>query len=189
MSKIPALLLSAGMVYLVSNVIRSSEYSIASMAKRDFDEAYKAQEISLRSTNETVAQAWETYQSKLAGVPTLWDIGRLGATSAACIFSGWKLGSLMAKLAGNYGGANQQQQYWIGKIGAIFTGAITWYITRSAGLTFVNTVVCLYTDHNARDSGVVAGSAIVGTAVSAGYLVYTFLAAIRSKDIAINTIK
>lgn len=156
--------------------------SIASVrkARQDLGDAYKAIEITLRSNNETVAKAWETYQTNLAQVPTFWDIGRPGAFSAVAIFSGWKLGSLMAKLAGNYG-ATPQQQIWIAKIGAIFTGAITWSLTRSAGLTFVNTAFCFLLAHDIPNNGAIGLSAIVGAAVSSGYLVYTVLSGNTAK--------
>ncbi len=149
-------------------------------ARQDLDDAYKAIEITLRSNNETVAKAWETYQIKLAEVPTLLDIGRPGAFSAVAIFSGWKLGSLMAKLAGNYG-ATPQQQEWIAKIGAIFTGAITWGVTRSAGLTFVNTAFCFVLAHDIPNNGAIVLSTVLGAIVSIGYLIYTVLSGNTAK--------
>jgi hypothetical protein len=111
----------------------------------------------------------------------LWDVGRLGASSTACVFSGLKLGSLMAKLAGHYG-ATPQQQVWIAKIGAIFTGAITWGLTRSAGLTILNTAFCFVFANDIPNHTAIGLSAILGAAISVSYLFYSFFSGNTAKE-------
>jgi hypothetical protein len=77
--------------------------------------------------------------SQRSNLPAL---AREVAGSAFCAVSGSLAGGFIAKQVGRYSKCSKETQVHISRIGAIFTGVMTWYFTRSPITTMMNAFMC-----------------------------------------------